>query len=97
MADNIKIPPQNIEAEQSVLGSVLMDQNAILKIADILRTDDFYREDHAIIYSSILKLFEKRKPIDLVTLTNELKKEKKLDNVGGASYIEGDIIVGPGV
>lgn len=76
MADTIKIPPQSIEAEQSVLGSLLMDKDAIIKVADILRTDDFYREDHGIIYGSILKLFEKRKPIDVVTLTDELEKEK---------------------
>ncbi|MCL5407530.1 MAG: replicative DNA helicase [Patescibacteria group bacterium] len=87
MPDGIKVPPQNIEAEQSVLGSVLLDQNAIIKVADILRSDDFYREDHATIYSCIIKLFEKRKPIDVVTLTNELEKDKKLKSIGGASYI----------
>jgi replicative DNA helicase len=87
LADNIKIPPQSIEAEQSVLGSLLMDKDAIIKVADILRTDDFYREDHAIIYGCILKLFEKRKPIDVVTLTDELEKEKKLTKVGGAAYL----------
>ena len=88
MADLVvKIPPQNIEAEQSVLGSVLMDKDAIIKIADILMTDDFYREDHGEIYGAILKLFEKRKPIDVVTLTDELEKDKKLKSVGGASYI----------
>lgn len=88
MADLVaKIPPQNIEAEQSVLGSLLMDKDAIIKVADILRTDDFYREDHATIYGCILKLFEKRKPIDVVTLTDELEKEKKLKDVGGASYL----------
>ena len=87
MADNIKIPPQNTEAEQSVLGSILMDKDAIIKVADILKPEDFYREDHATIYRCILKLFEKRKPIDMVTLTDELEKEKKLKEVGGASYI----------
>lgn len=88
MADIVaKIPPQNVEAEQSVLGSLLMDKDAIIKVADILRTDDFYRADHATIYGSILKLFEKRKPIDVVTLTDELEKDKKLKDVGGASYL----------
>jgi len=85
--DNIKIPPQNTEAEQSVLGSILMDKDAIIKVADILKPEDFYREDHATIYRCILKLFEKRKPIDMVTLTDELEKEKKLKSIGGASYI----------
>lgn len=85
--NNIKIPPQNIEAEQSILGALLMDKDAIIKIADILRPNDFYREDHGSIYQAILKLFEKRKPIDFVTLTNELEKDKKIKEVGGASYI----------
>ena len=85
--NNIKIPPQNIEAEQSVLGSLLLDKNAIIKIADILKPEDFYHGDHAIIFEAILKLFEKRKPVDVITLTDELKKVKKLDDVGGASYI----------
>jgi len=87
LADPIKIPPQNTEAEQSVLGSILMDKDAIIKVADILKPEDFYREDHATIYRCILKLFEKRKPIDMVTLTDELEKEKKLKEIGGASYI----------
>jgi len=64
-----------------------MDKDAIIKVADILRTDDFYRDDHATIYGAILQLFEKRKPIDVVTLTDELEKDKKLKDVGGASYI----------
>lgn len=87
MPDSIKVPPQNIEAEQSVLGSILMDKDAVIKIADILSPEDFYREDHTTIYRCILKLFEKRKPIDVVTLTDELTKEKKLSEVGGATYI----------
>ncbi|MEK7142678.1 MAG: replicative DNA helicase [Patescibacteria group bacterium] len=88
MADNIaKIPPQNTEAEQSILGSLMIDKDAIIKVADILSADDFYRQDHGEIYTAILQLFENRKPIDVVTLTDELEKEKKLKNVGGASYI----------
>lgn len=82
-----KIPPQNIEAEQSVLGSLLMDKDALLKVADFLRADDFYREDHQVIYTAILRLFEKRKPIDVLTLTDFLEKEKKLSDIGGASYL----------
>ena len=88
MADAIaKIPPQNIEAEQSILGSLLIDKDAIIKVADILTADDFYRQDHGEIFQAILKLFEKRKPIDVLTLTDELEKLKKLKEVGGASYI----------
>lgn len=82
-----RVPPQNIEAEQSVLGSLLLDKDAIIKVADILTSQDFYRDDHAIIYNVILTLFEKRSPIDLVTLTDYLEKEKKLEKVGGASYL----------
>lgn len=84
---NVKIPPQNIEAEQSVLGSILLDKEALLKVGDFLRGDDFYRDDHKIIYEAILKLFEKRKPIDVLTLTDVLEKEKKLKEVGGATYL----------
>lgn len=88
MADQIsKIPPQNIEAEQSVLGSLLMDRDAMLKIGDFLKSDDFYREDHGIIYEAIATLYSKRKPVDVLTLTDELEKEKKLKSVGGASYL----------
>lgn len=82
-----KIPPQNIEAEQSVLGSLLLDKEAVIKIADMLNPEDFYRDDHAIIYDAILVLFEKRSPIDIITLTNYLEKEKKLKTIGGASYL----------
>src|SRR4030042_4349935 len=87
MADNSKVPPQNIEAEQSVLGSLLIDKDALLKVADFLRPEDFYRDDHSTIYQAILRLFEKRKPIDVLTLTDILEKEKKLREVGGASYL----------
>ncbi len=87
MAQNVKIPPQNIEAEQSVLGSLLIDKDALLKVADFLRPEDFYRDDHKNIYEAILKLFEKRKPLDVLTLTDILEKEKKLREVGGASYL----------
>jgi len=88
MAEKIaKIPPQNIEAEQSVLGSLLLDKEALIKVADFLKSDDFYRDDHKVIYEAILKLYEKRKPIDVLTLTDILEKEKKLKSIGGASYL----------
>lgn len=87
MAQDFKIPPQSIEAEQSVLGSLLLDKEAVLKVSDFLRPDDFYRDDHAEIYRSILKLYEKRKPVDVVTLSDTLEKDKKLKMVGGASYL----------
>lgn len=82
-----KIPPQNVEAEKSLLGALLIDKEAIVKVADIVRPDDFYRQDHSQIFRSILKLYESRSPIDLVTLTDQLEKEKLIDEVGGASYL----------
>lgn len=82
-----KIPPQNVEAEQSVLGSLLLDKEALNKVADFLKAEDFYRSDHADIYRAILKLYEKRKPLDVLTLTDYLETTKKLKEVGGASYL----------
>jgi len=82
-----KIPPQNLEAEQSVLGSILIDKDAFYKIAEMLVSDDFYRDDHREIFAAMLTLFEARSPIDLVTLTDQLKKNKKLERAGGATYL----------
>lgn len=83
-----KLPPQNIEAEQSLLGALLIDKDAIVNVAEVLSADDFYRTDqHGQIYSSILELFEKREPIDLVTVTENLKKRGLLDRVGGPAYL----------
>lgn len=82
-----KLPPQSIEAEQSVLGSLLLDKDAIIKIADIVKTGDFYRENHSVIYEAILDLFEHRSPIDIVTLSGKLEEWEKLDEIGGASYL----------
>lgn len=83
----LRLPPQNIEAEQCVLGSLLLDKDAIIKVADQLSSADFYRDDHGVIYDAVLGLFEKRKPIDLITLTDALRSAGKLKEVGGASYL----------
>jgi len=83
----LRVPPQNIEAESALLGGLLIDKDAIIKIADILTPDDFYRSDHGQVFEAILELFEKRTPIDLVTLTDRLESQKKLDNIGGSSYL----------
>ncbi|HUD21051.1 MAG TPA: replicative DNA helicase [Candidatus Saccharimonadales bacterium] len=85
--DRAKIPPQNIEAEAAVLGAALVNKEAMDKIADVLVDSDFYRTDHQIIYRAILRLYDKRAPIDLVTLTNELESLKQIDQVGGAAYL----------
>lgn len=82
-----KIPPQELEAEQSVLGSVLIDNEAIGQIIDIIDPDDFYREGHQAIFRAMLNLYERREPTDLVTLTAELGKLQKLDLVGGLAYL----------
>ncbi len=82
-----KVPPHNLEAEKSVLGSILIDQDAIVKVAERLKPDTFYDPSHQQIYAAMEILYEKRSPIDAVTLTNQLKKMKELDKVGGASKI----------
>ena len=84
-----RIPPNNREAEKSVLGSLLIDKNAVTQIADFLRPEHFYVELHSIVYKAMLQLYELREPIDLLTLSNQLKKLKKLKNVGGSGYIAG--------
>jgi replicative DNA helicase len=82
-----KMPPQNIEAEQSVLGGILIENGAIHKVMEVLTPDDFYREAHQKIYNSLLDLSERDEPADLITLTNELRKRDRLDSIGGASYV----------
>lgn len=88
MAQSTKLPPQNIEAEQSLLGALLIDKDAVIRIAEILQPNDFYRsESHGQIFAAIKNLYDKRDPIDLVTLTAELKKQGTYDKVGGTSYL----------
>ncbi|MEX0594538.1 MAG: replicative DNA helicase, partial [Patescibacteria group bacterium] len=82
-----KLPPQNIEAESAVLGAVLVNKEAMDKVSDLIKDQDFYRHDHQVIFRAVLRLYEKRSPIDLVTLTNELESLKQLDEVGGAAYL----------
>lgn len=86
-SQGVNLPPQNLEAEVSVLGAILLDKEAIIKVADIVRSEDFYREANAIVYAAMVELFEKREPIDVITLTNKLSEQKKLDVIGGNSYI----------
>lgn len=82
-----KIPPQSHEAEQSVLGSILIDQESIARVADIVSPEDYYHEAHRQIYQAMLNLFEHRSPIDLVTVSEELEKAKHFESVGGATYL----------
>jgi len=82
-----KIPPQNLDAEMSLLGAVLIDEETLSDISEHVTTKDFYDKRHATIYGAMIRLFERHKPVDLLTLTDELKKKDELDAVGGASYL----------
>ncbi|MGA2516570.1 MAG: replicative DNA helicase [Thermodesulfobacteriota bacterium] len=82
-----KLPPQHIEAEQSVLGGILIENEAINRVMELLDADDFYRDAHRKIFDALINLSERDEPADLITLTNELRKIDQLDSVGGASYL----------
>jgi len=82
-----RIPPQNIEAEQAVLGAMLIEREAISKVAELLRPEDCYREAHRLIYNAMLELFNKNDAVDMVTVIEFLRKSDKLEAAGGISYI----------
>lgn len=84
---SIKIPPHSKEAEQSVIGSILMDKEAIIKIADLIKGEDFYYEIHKIIFESILDLYNRHDPIDLLTVANLLEERKQIETIGGPAYL----------
>ncbi len=81
------LQPQNVEAEKSVLGSVFLDNDSLLRIVDLISPEDFYRKSHALIYQAFLKLFERGDPIDLITVESELQKMGVLEQVGGIDYL----------
>lgn len=82
-----RLPPQNIEAEQAVLGAMMIDNEAIAKVSEILTESDFYREAHKVIYAAMLELYSKNEAVDMVTLTEKLKRDNKLENAEGLPYI----------
>lgn len=82
-----RIPPQNSDAEMSVLGCIMLDRDAVIKIADIILPDDFYDPKHKIIFETALQLFSKNTAIDILTVTNLLEEKKLLEKVGGSSYL----------
>jgi replicative DNA helicase len=82
-----KLPPQSIEAEKSLLGSLMLDKNAIIRMADFLKPEDFYRKSHQDIYAACLELFEKSEPIDILSISNRLREKNLLEEVGGNSYL----------
>lgn len=82
-----RIPPQNLDAEQSTLGSMLLEKEAIYKGSEILRPDDFYREAHRVIFEVVVHLANKGEPVDMITVSEELKQRGMLDKVGGVAYL----------
>ena len=82
-----RLPPQNNEAEQFILGAVLLENEAIAAVIERIGPNDFYKEAHKKIFLSMLDLYEKNEPIDLITLTEQLSKKEHLEAIGGASYL----------
>lgn len=82
-----KLPPQNVEAEQSLLGCLMLDKNAILKVIDYLKPEDFYKGIHYEIYQTMIELVEKQEPIDILSVSNRLREKNKLEEIGGYSYL----------
>lgn len=87
MGDITRIPPHSVESEQSILGSILLDKDAIITVAETITPTDFYKDAHRIIYESMMALNNKNEPIDMVTLTDELRKRGYLDDIGGVTYL----------
>ncbi len=90
MADNAtiqRLPPQNAEAEMSVIGAILLDKDALIKIADVISPDDFYDPKHRIIFQAILHLFERNVAIDILTIADVLESKKELEKIGGSAYL----------
>ncbi len=89
----VKLPPQDIEAEKSVLGALMINPQAIVKVCDVLSPEDFYKPEHQEIYSVIVDLFSKNEPIDILSVSSELKRRKKIRQIGGVSYLT-DLVEG---
>ncbi len=82
-----KVPPQNLDAEMSLLGAVLIDEEALADVSDKLRSTDFYDKRHALIFDAMMRLYEHHRPVDLLTLSDELTKKGELELVGGSAYL----------
>ncbi len=82
-----KIPPHNLDAEMSLLGAILIDEEVMADVTDKLKPDDFYEKRHQNIFGAMLRLFERHRPIDLLTLSDELEKKDQLEDIGGSSYL----------
>ncbi|MEP7166613.1 MAG: replicative DNA helicase, partial [Candidatus Woesebacteria bacterium] len=84
---NLKVPPQNLQAEESVLGALLLDPDAIVQVAEILKPEFFYSQVHQMVFDAMLELYTARSPIDIVTVSDQLKKKKSLKEVGGTAFL----------
>jgi replicative DNA helicase len=82
-----RLPPQSLEAEQSVLGALLIDRDAVVEVAEFLRPADFYRNAHGTIYGAVLELYERREPVDIVTVAETLERQGRLEDVGGSAFL----------
>ena len=82
-----KVPPQNLDAEMSLLGAVLIDEEVLADVSEHVTKNDFYDKRHAVVYDAMMRLYEKHKPVDLLTLTEELKRKKELDTIGGSTFL----------
>lgn len=82
-----KVPPQNLDAEMSLLGAILIDEDVLADISDKVRADDFYDKRHSLIFGGMMRLYEHHRPVDLLTLSEELKKKDELDVIGGSAYL----------
>ena len=82
-----KLPPQNLEAEKSLLGSILIDKDAFMNVMDMITPDDFYKNAHRDILETIIELSEKNEPVDILTLSNRLEEKGQLERIGGRSYL----------
>lgn len=85
--ENLRVPPHNIDAEQSVLGAMLLDRNAIAEVTEILNGSEFYRESHNQLFNAIVELYDRDEPVDMVTLVDFLRSKGLLESVGGVSYM----------
>ena len=89
MSDNTtaKIPPQNIDAEKSLLGAILIDEDVLSDASEIVKPKDFYDKNHQTIFNGMISLYEKHSPVDMLTLTDELKRKNQLEIIGGSAYL----------
>jgi replicative DNA helicase len=85
--NSLRVPPQNIDAEKSVLGALMLDKDAIINVANVVRIGDFYHDNHNLIFEAMLELYEKHEPIDVLSLSNRLEEKGQLEKIGGSSYL----------